>query len=269
MPLLTRQDCKVGTHEKVQLWAGGPYWATTNIGAEKAEEYGYYFWWGDVVGYKRENGAWVASDGSSLNFSFESANAPTHGKAIATLQDEGWITADGVLAPAHDAAHVHWGGGWRMPTYAEISALISNCDGAWTTNNGVTGYVFRGKGDYAANSIFLPCAGGGLGTALYAESLSVDQWSSVPYLDDDEFAYYLVFFHPSYSGWYEYFYRCNGRSVRPVYVPLDLSTLTADYEAQDGDILIGETTFKMTIPVGATSEPLTFAGCVQTPDFIG
>ena len=40
--------------EKVQLWAGGPYWATTNIGAEKPEEYGYYFWWGDTVGYKRE-----------------------------------------------------------------------------------------------------------------------------------------------------------------------------------------------------------------------
>ena len=39
---------------KVQLWEGGPYWATTNIGAEKPEDYGYYFWWGDTVGYKRE-----------------------------------------------------------------------------------------------------------------------------------------------------------------------------------------------------------------------
>ena len=47
----------------VQLWDGGPYWATTNIGAEKPEDYGYYFWWGDTVGYKRENDKWVASDG--------------------------------------------------------------------------------------------------------------------------------------------------------------------------------------------------------------
>ena len=31
----------------VQLWEGGPYWATTNIGAEKPEDSGYYFWWGD------------------------------------------------------------------------------------------------------------------------------------------------------------------------------------------------------------------------------
>ena len=58
-------------HDKVQLWEGGPYWATTNIGAEKPEDYGYYFWWGDTVGYKRENNKWVASDGSNLNFSFD------------------------------------------------------------------------------------------------------------------------------------------------------------------------------------------------------
>ena len=28
------------THDKVQLWEGGPYWAATNIGAEKPEDYG-------------------------------------------------------------------------------------------------------------------------------------------------------------------------------------------------------------------------------------
>ena len=44
---------------KVQLWENGPYWATTNIGAEKPEDYGYYFWWGDTVGYLRKNDKWV------------------------------------------------------------------------------------------------------------------------------------------------------------------------------------------------------------------
>ena len=100
-------------HDKVQLWEGGPYWAETNIGSEEPWEYGYYFWWGDTVGYKRENDAWVASDGSSSNFSFDSSNTPTDNKDIATLQGEGWITADSVLTPAHDAAHVKWAGGWR------------------------------------------------------------------------------------------------------------------------------------------------------------
>ena len=30
----------VDLHDKVQLWEGGPYWATTNIGAENPEEQG-------------------------------------------------------------------------------------------------------------------------------------------------------------------------------------------------------------------------------------
>ena len=94
---------------KVQLWEGGPYWADTNIGAEEPEDYGYYFWWGDTVGYKCEGDAWVATDGSSSDFSFSLSNTPTYNKSIATLKSEGWITVDSVLAPVHDAAHVHWG----------------------------------------------------------------------------------------------------------------------------------------------------------------
>ena len=34
---------KEEAQDKVQLWDGGPYWATKNIGAEKPEDYGYYF----------------------------------------------------------------------------------------------------------------------------------------------------------------------------------------------------------------------------------
>ncbi len=63
-----------GSHDAVQLWEDGPYWATTNIGAEEPEDYGYYFWWGDTVGYKRENNAWGATDESSSNFTFDAGN---------------------------------------------------------------------------------------------------------------------------------------------------------------------------------------------------
>ena len=45
-------NAKAATHERVQLWAGGPYWATTNIGADKPEDYGLYFWWGDTTGHR-------------------------------------------------------------------------------------------------------------------------------------------------------------------------------------------------------------------------
>ena len=199
-------------HLRVQLWEGGPYWATTNIGAEEPEDYGYYFWWGDTVGYKRENNAWVASDGSSSNFSFGSSN--THNKSIATLQSEGWITSDSILTPEHDAAHVHWGGNWRIPTKQELDDLSSNCDWNWTTMNGVNGYVVRGKGDYASNSIFLPCAGFGYGTSLLDAGSYGYYLSSVPTSDYYYGAWGLYF---GSSGHYaRYNSRSDGQSVRPV-----------------------------------------------------
>lgn len=198
---------------KVQLWEGGPYWATTNIGAEKPEDYGYYFWWGDTVGYKRENDKWVASDGSNSNFSFTSGNTPTDNKSVSTLQSEGWITADGVLAPEHDAAHKHWGGDWRMPTEQEFDGLNSKCDWTWITMNGVNGYIVRGKGDYSSKSIFLPCAGRGGGTSLNSAGSHGDYWSSVPYTGS-HYAWDLFFYSSS-----RYTYgidRDSGHSVRPL-----------------------------------------------------
>ena len=55
------------THDAVQLWEGGPYWATTNIGASTPEEYGYYFAWGYTEGCVRNssNDGWVKADDSS------------------------------------------------------------------------------------------------------------------------------------------------------------------------------------------------------------
>ena len=203
-----------GGHEKVQLWEGGPYWATTNIGAENPEDYGYYFWWGDTVGYKRENNKWVASDGSSSDYSFVDSNTPTYNIDIATLQRGGWITADDVLTPAHDVAHVHWGGDWRMPTEQELGDLSSKCDWTWTTTNGVQGWVVKGKNTYASSSIFLPCAGFGYGTSLYNAGSRGYYWSSVPGSDSNN-AWFLYFYS---SGHYtsSYYYRYYGRSVRPV-----------------------------------------------------
>ena len=199
-------------HDKVQLWEGGPYWATTNIGAEEPEEYGYYFWWGDTIGYKRVNSKWVATDGSSSIFSFGSSFASTYNKSIATLKSMGWITADEVLTPEHDAAHVQWGGSWRMPTKQELSDLNSQCDWTWTTVDGVNGYVVRGRGAYSSASIFLPCAGNGIGTSLYNAGSNGYYWSSVPY---SNYKAWRLYFYSSYHGTY-FDYPYYGQSVRPV-----------------------------------------------------
>ena len=199
-------------HEGVQLWEGGPYWAETNIGADKPEDSGFYFWWGDTVGYRREGDAWVASDGSSRNFKIH--DVPTFGKDNATLRREGWTTAAGILAPAYDAAHVHWGGDWRMPTKQELDDLGSKCDWTWTTRNGVSGYLVRGQGAYVDASIFLPAAGYGYGASLGFAGSCGCYWSSVPDEGGSSNAWGLGFSSGDHDA--DYDYRDNGRSVRPV-----------------------------------------------------
>ena len=188
---------------KGQLWAGGPYWADRNIGAKKPEDYGLYFWWGDTTGHR-----------PGYNFSSGNSAIYTYGKSVSELQSAGWVTSSGVLAPSHDAAHVKWGGAWRMPTDAEFSALIHNCDWTWTTQSGVNGYVVRGRGAYASNSIFLPAAGIGYRTSLLNSGSHGYYWSSVPYSGSD-YAYGLYFDSGSYNS-NSYGRRYYGRSVRPV-----------------------------------------------------
>ena len=203
----------VWDHSKVQLWAGGPYWATTNIGAEKPEECGYYFWWGDTIGYKRVNNKWVASDGSSSDFSFSSSSAPTYNMSKAALESRGWIDSNSILVPAHDAAHVHWGGDWRMPTEAEFDALISSCTWTWSAKDGVNGYIVKGKGDFALSSIFLPAAGYGSYRAHSNYSYDGFYWSSEPNLVAD-YAERLYFRSGEYTT--SDHWRFNGYTVRPV-----------------------------------------------------
>ena len=206
----TALTVQADTRAKVQLWEGGPYWATTNIGADKPEDSGLYFWWGDTTGYR------PSADGTfSFRFDFDNPAIYTYVHSASELQSTGWVTSDG-LAPAHDAAHVQWGGSWRMPTYQELYDLCHTyCDWTWTTRNGVNGYVVRGRGAYASNSIFLPAAGLGSGTSLrYASSGSGGSgyyWSS----SGPRSAYGLLFGSDRRSTGGNVDKKC-GRSIRPV-----------------------------------------------------
>ena len=216
----------VKTRNMIQLWEGGPYWADTNIGAENPEDYGYYFWWGDTVGYTRSGGTWtsgcyysgvtwVSSAGQQMSSSpFSSSSCTTYNKDNSALQSAGWIDSTGNLVPVHDAAHVHWGGEWRMPTDAEFSALINNCTTTWTTRNGVYGRLFTGKGAYADRSIFLPAAGHGHDSDLNSPGSYGFYWSSTPTSGISSHAWLLYFnssnFDRSHSS------RYFGQSVRPV-----------------------------------------------------
>jgi hypothetical protein len=200
----------------VQLWEGGPYWADRNIGADKPEAPGYYFWWGDTVGYKRVDKKWVASDRSRSNFSFSEDNTPTCRKSILKLESEGWIEKKNgtyTLTSKNDAARAFLGGAWRMPTNEEFDDLLSKCDWTWDTRNGVYGYVVRGRGRYASKSIFLPAAGNDFAPVNYSLSFG-DYWSSVPY--SDSYNAYGLSFNSSHRRTGDYDNRDRGRPVRPV-----------------------------------------------------
>ena len=192
-----------------------------DLGAEKPEDSGYYFWWGDTVGYKRVSEKWVAAKGYNTNFSFSGDNVPTYGKRISDLESKGWIENKNgtyVLTSKHDAARAHWGGNWRMPTKDEFEDLVSKCDWNWTKRNGVNGYVVRGRGNYASKSIFVPAAGYGIGAGYGLGASLIDgsfggYWSSVPDSGGGR-AYGLYFGSDSHGAGYDY--RGLGYSVRPV-----------------------------------------------------
>ena len=112
-----------------------------------------------------------------------------------------------------------------MPTYQELNGLIGNCDWEEVNKNGVNGYIVRGRGDFDANSIFLPCAGYCYRTSLSNYSGSRGYYlSSVPY-SDSYFAYVLYFVSAAitYSGDHGTGYnsRSQGQSVRPVQSPAE------------------------------------------------
>jgi len=210
----------------VQLWENGPYWAECNVGANQPEEPGYYFWWGDTVGYTREGGSWtndcyysgvtwVSSTGTRMTVSpFEYSKCPTNRKRNPALRSAGFIDATGNLVAKHDAATAHLGAPWRMPTADEFAALLANCDTRWTTRNGVQGRLVTGRGAYAANSIFLPAAGHGNDTHFYYPGSDGDYWSSTSIPDNSNYSWNLNFHQSHFDR--DFNNRYYGWSVRPL-----------------------------------------------------
>ena len=103
--------------------------------------------------------------------------------------------------------------GWRVPTYAQLNNLKSNCS-SWTENDGQVGCWFSGSVSYATSSprVFFPAAGYRYydGPA-YGRCSYGGCWSSRPYHSS---VYYLAF---DYSGAImSSDYRAYGFSVRCV-----------------------------------------------------
>lgn len=198
----------------VQLWENGPYWAECNVGAGKPEEYGYYFWWGDTVGYERNssNSGWISAQ-KGLSFYF-SSYCPTYNRTNSKLYSLGYIDS-GTLNSAHDAATQYLGAPWRMPTRAEFEALLSKCNNTWTTRNGVYGHLITGRGTYSSKSIFLPAAGYGFDSSLSSVGSSGRYLSSSP-TSDNSYGAWGIESDAGYIGLHSNCRRDFGQSVRPV-----------------------------------------------------
>ena len=188
-------------HEYVDLGLpSGLLWATCNVGANSPEEYGDYFAWGETEPketYDWSTYKWCEGDKKSLT------------KYIIPYHPYGVVDNKTRLEPVDDAAHVNWGGNWRMPTYDEWQELYENCDiyGSFA--------VSRING----NSISLPFAGykGNCDTeinAAYYWSSSLGNYS--------DYANSIYFTYSGGGGGHE---RYVGLSVRPVWSPTPQSNL--------------------------------------------
>ena len=130
---------------------------------------------------------------------------------VRTKSDYGTVDNKTVLEPEDDAAHVNWGGAWRMPTLEEMNELKNNCTCEWTTHGGKKGCRVTGSN---GESIFLPAAGFYDDGSLYNAGFSGLYLSSSLYAVSPGDAYSLGF---DSSGVYvSYYYRNYGQSVRPV-----------------------------------------------------
>jgi len=189
-------------HESVQLWSGGPYWATCNIGAESETDYGWYFAWGYAEGCVRNsnNDGWVLASDGTTEKEFNITNFPNR------------ISSD-ISSDFVDAAAANWGSPWKLPTKDELNNLKNNCTVTYVTT-GVKGIRFTGKDDYSNKSIFLPAAGYGDGSGLYDAGIYGYYWSSVQ--GNSNYAYGLGF-NPEDGSLDVYnFNKYFGYTVRPV-----------------------------------------------------
>ena len=189
-------------HEFVDLGLpSGLKWATMNVGATKPEEYGDYFAWGETE---------PKADYSWATYKFE-LGTDSKGPFSKYVSNSSYGTVDSktVLDPEDDAAHVNWGGSWRMPTDAEWTELRENCSWTWTSNYKGTGVKGRWVTGPNRNSIFLPAASVSLFTGSNGR-----YWSSSI---DTGYPYYPrgVFFD-SNDVYRNGDARYLGRSVRPV-----------------------------------------------------
>lgn len=179
-------------------------WASCNLGANKPEEAGKHYAWGEAVPQANNVYSWSSyrwCNGSSKSL-------------IKYCTDSSYGTVDNkkMLLPVDDAAQVNLAEGWRMPSKAEMQELIDKCAWKWTTKNGTPGYEVTASN---GNSIFLPVTGTRYDSSLNSADWLGSYWTSSLYEKWNDYANYLTFSENNHSV--ATMFRCMGMAIRPVY----------------------------------------------------
>lgn len=170
-------SCGKEKNEYVDLGLpSGTLWATCNIGASTPEEIGDYYAWGETE---------AKEDYSLKTYKFFSEFEKEYGfdkvkNVVKYNFDKTYGLVDGktTLDPEDDAAHVNWGGKWRIPTYDEWIELCNTdyCSSTPTIQNGVKGFKITSVKN--GNFIFLPITGFRRESEFWYEGEIGDYWSS-------------------------------------------------------------------------------------------
>lgn len=193
-------------HEWVDLGLpSGTLWATCNVGADKPEEFGNCFSWGETEpkGYYSERSYSLCND--SYDKIIKYCNNPKYGY-------NGFKDKYTELRSDDDAATVNWGSGWCTPTKEQWLELKQNTTNVWINQNGVNGRLLTAKN---GRTLFLPAAGSRWNNDLICPDYYGCYWSKT--LEDIYPDACCLLFGPDErdldlcSG-----NRCRGLSVRPV-----------------------------------------------------
>lgn len=133
-------------HAWVQLWKGGPKWAEFNVGST-------------LTDYANATGEGTSWGGADSPYSNENCGGHYSFKGNKDM-------VAGAKAVSDTATDL-WGSNWATPSTDDFNNMLSQC--SWVYCDGSTvqyvpgctlkGWKVTGKGEYQANSIFLPLAG--------------------------------------------------------------------------------------------------------------
>lgn len=237
-------------HDYVDLGiCNGLCWATMNIGAERIEDRGEHFFWGEADIFKRKRTFFQLDFYTFGNpISKYVSIDPEYKKHGRLLDMDGKLT----LEATDDAAQFSWGGGWRMPYCNEIDSLLALCSWQKVEINGIGGYkVTSKKPGYEDRSIFLPFTGAAKYTSIIRQNQGVYLWAKDMVDDACANAYGLVA-NEEYISRSSYA-RDTGQAIRAVFQPGEVLVEKVELDTTRLQLFVGDPTHQLSASVFPTN----------------